>query len=574
MPFILRVWSPGWFVPLWVGAYGAISVFFMFLAMESWWSFWAAAMFAMIPVSAVAWSERPEDYWAATTVAIVFIAFETAALPYLRIGEWRTGPILVGCSIIGAGLFVIHPIVSIALLPILLSLINAADRSRKLKMELESHLAVAQRRVLYDPLTGLLNRRGLQQRAEELHDQDITIALVDVDRFKIINDTHGHQAGDQVLTAVAQELKERLGDAFDLARLGGDEFVAIAAGDVDLTADLVAPIRTMISVHHQYLSIECALSVGVTRGANDDAAQRLLSEAGFAMRRAKQSGFALAEFGEELSHRRERTLQVAAIDNGKNGKFVPVAQTIVSENGIVGCELLVRWEQPNGELLAPAQFLDMANEAGIMSSINNLMIESGIAFAARFNNRPVAPFISVNISPPHLSEATFCDRVERLLEEYRVPPGRLMIEVTETDQFSGYGPWERSAGRLRALGVRLAMDDFGSGYSSLERLQHLPITHLKFDRSLVQTVSGPFGEIVGGVARFAKALNIGIIAEGIETLDELASMQAFDVRLFQGYHFHRPESLDNVERRIIDDHIARSGAGAGRTEPQAGPQSR
>ena len=565
IPLILRVWSPTWFVVGWLVMYLVASALFASLALrdatsrvEQGWSTSIALLFCAVPISAVGWSNEPEHFWAATTVGVIFIAFEMSALPFLRIEEWRVGVTLVGLTITVCGLFAINPIVALCLAPVLFAMIHASDRIRKLKLELEERLAEARHTVGHDPLTGVLNRRGLAVALSELDENEITVALVDVDRFKLINDTHGHQVGDQVLIALAKELQRRFGPDFQLARLGGDEFVAVAPGSVSLSESAAAPIEMTTEVHQQELRVECGLSIGVSQGRNIDGAERLLSQAGFAMREAKRSGGAVAYFGSELSDRLDRTVQVAAIAGGGAdvGYFVPVAQTIVANDKIVGCELLVRWRRPDGALLLPAQFLPMAAEAGLMASINDQMLDHAVRFASRFNNRPDAPFVSVNISAPHLGESGFCARVERLLAEHRVPAERLMIEITETEQLGGYEGWEQSAARLRTVGVNLAMDDFGTGYSSMERLQHLPITHLKFDRSLVQTVSGPFGQIVRGVAGFAKAVNIGVIAEGIETLDELESMRALDVTMVQGYLFHRPEPLDAVEVRIIEDRVS------------------
>jgi len=128
-----------------------------------------------------------------------------------------------------------------------------------------------------------------------------------------------------------------------------------------------------------------------------------------------------------------------------------------------------------------------------------------------------------------------------------------MIEITESERLERFEQWESTAWKLRSMGVKLAIDDFGSGYSSIERLHHLPISHLKFDRSLIRSVSGPFGEIVEGVARFGEATNIGIVAEGIETLDELESMRALGVTAFQGFYFSRPAPLDRLETAILSD---------------------
>ena len=257
----------------------------------------------------------------------------------------------------------------------------------------------------------------------------------------------------------------------------------------------------------------------------------------------------------------DRTIQVAGVANGTidDGTFIPVAQTIVSEERIVGCELLIRWQRASGELMMPAQFLSMAADAGLMSTINGIMLEHAVRFAARFNNRPSAPFVSVNITASYLGEAYFCDRVASLLRDLRVDPQRLMIEITETEQLVGYSQWESAADELRRMGVRLAIDDFGTGYSSIERLQNLPITHLKFDQSMVKLVAGPFGQIARGVAGFAQATNIHVVAEGIETLDQLESMRALDITLFQGYYFHHPEGLDAVEIRILEDELSESG---------------
>jgi len=560
MPLVLRVWSPQWFVWAWMSLYVIVSFGFAVTALkrpsanlERAWSIAIAALFCLVPVSAVSYSSLPQDYWAATTVSVVFIAFEMAALPFLRIGEWRVGILLVGVTTTVCGLFVVNPLVALTLTPIVYAMTQATERLRKLKMELEDHLAAAQFTLLHDSLTGLLNRRGLTRRIEEFTDQTITIVLLDVDRFKLINDTHGHQVGDVVLVALANELQRRLPESFALARLGGDEFVAIAAGHCQVEGSVAAVVQVPVQLHGQEFTIECSFSVGVSHGDNVDVAHRLLSEAGFAMRESKRSRSGIAEFGSELAERMDRTLQVAALAGGNEGAFVPLAQTIVEGDRIVGCELLVRWQRPDGEILTPDQFLPLAIEAGLMPSINDQMLEHAVQFAARFNNRPAAPFVSVNISAPHLGEVGFCHRIESLLATYRVPPERLMIEITETEHLGGDGRWESPAAALRTLGVKLAMDDFGTGYSSLERLQHLPISHLKFDRSLVRTVSGPFGEVVRGVARFAIAANIGIIAEGIETLDELESMRAFDVATFQGFLFHRPEPLDRVEVRIIEE---------------------
>lgn len=561
LPMILRVWAPSWFVLSWFCTYVTISLFFISSAhrkstvwLEQAWSITISLMFCAFPISAVIWSGRAEDMWASILVCVVFIAFEMSTLPFLHIAEWRIGVLLVGLATTVCGMLTLNPVVMFMFAPLVLTMVHATDRVRALKDELVQNLAMAQQTIRHDPLTKLLNRRGLTQTLDGLEGEDITLALIDIDRFKFVNDTQGHQIGDQMLVALADELQSRLGDAFRIARVGGDEFVAVAPGHVDVDPSLTEPIVVTANVHGRNVELDCAFSIGVTSGVNVASAHRLLSEAGYAMRQAKRTGASLSLYADEVEDRLDRTLQIAAIASGdyESGRFVPVAQAIVTDDKIAGCELLIRWQQPDGKLILPAHFLSLAADAGLMPIVNDLMLDNAVRFAARFNNRPNAPFVSVNISAPHLGAANFCARVEALLAEYRVRPERLMIEITESEQLGNYGTWESAATELRSLGVLLAVDDFGSGYSSIERLHQLPITHMKFDRSLVQVVSGPFGEIVRGVARFAKAVNISIIAEGIETLDELESMRAFNISAFQGFYFHKPEALDLVEIKIID----------------------
>jgi len=562
IPITANLWAPTWFLVAWCGVYVAMSVFFLSVVisrfsmvdLERRWSTAAAVCFCAIPVSAWKWSTDESHYWAALTVSVVFVAFEIAALPFLQMREWRVGVGMVAIVTVVFGVLTMNPFAALCLAPLFLTMIQGADRIRGLKQEFDERLAEANHAVHSDTLTGLLNRRGLAAQIDSLDGENLTVALIDVDRFKMINDTHGHQVGDQVLRSIAAELSRRFDPAFSLARLGGDEFVAIAQGSQVLPEELADPTRVEIRSHGQVVEIECGLSIGASYGINVESAHRLLNEAGYAMRESKRAG-GLSHFDDELAERLDRMLEVAAIGAGTGdlGEFVPVAQLIVNEEKIVGCELLVRWDRPNGEVLPPDLFLPMAVEAGLMPAINEQMLTHAIRFASRFNGLADAPFVSVNVSAPHLGDSGFHDCVALLLGEHQVPPQRLMIEITEYEQLAGYSRWEATAASLRDLGVQLAIDDFGTGYSSIERLRDLPITHLKFDQSLVKNVHGPVGKVTQGVAAFASAVNIGVIAEGVETLEELESMRGLNVSVFQGFLFHRPERLDVVEAKIIED---------------------
>lgn len=564
MPFVMQLWAPTWFAAAWVITYLTITALFLPLVVntssyriEQAWAIVAGLLYAAVPLSTIAWDRDPEYFWISVAVGIIFISFEMSALPFLNIGEWRIGVSFVTAAIVIAGVMTINPWVALLLVPIIAAMISGAQRVRRLKRDLEEHLHAAQVMIHRDELTGLLNRRGLDAQIDRNDYDKITLVMLDMDRFKLINDTHGYQIGDVTLAALGAELAQRLPASFSVARFGGDEFVAFSPGHVELPDSVVAPLSIETELHGQRLALKCRLSGGITFGDSSVSTDRLLSEAGFALREAKSTGGRLSVFGGALRGTFDRTLELASVASigSEAGEFVPFGQTIIGGDSIIGTEMLIRWRRPDGAVVSPAEFLPLASANGMMPAIDNQMLEHAIEFAARFNNRPVAPFVSVNITANHLHSEGFTDRVRQLLADYRVPASRLMIEITESEYIDGSTDWATAASDLRAQGVLLAIDDFGSGYSSIERLRHLPVSHLKFDRSLVQTVSGPFGEIVRGVARYAAASNISVIAEGIETLDELETMRAIGVDTFQGYLFHRPRSLDDVEQTIIADQV-------------------
>lgn len=560
--FALSGWAPTRFIVAWTATFTLLTLGFLAATLrsnqsahiESVWSILSGVAYAALPWSALVWGEGTEPIWIAGAIAFAYIAYELLAIPFLTSKVWYVGIAIIALSIaITAGVrlhWILSPLVPVAVATMAL----AANRTRVLKEQLTQRLVDTENMAGLDPLTGLLNRRGLSTLFDRYARDELTVAMLDVDRFKHINDAHGYSIGDQVLQQIATELTQRLGPAWHLCRQGGDEFVAVAPGHHTLTdGAITAPVNCKISWHGRLDELQVHLSIGYTTGRGR-ASDRLLSEAGFALRSSKRAGDRILRFGGELRQQFARALEIAAMDRSdeSTGSLVPFGQAIYDSDGhVIGCELLVRWRRPGGTLMLPDQFLPMTIENGVMAAINDEMLTNAVAFAARFNNRRSAPFVAVNISASHLSAAGLCNHVEALLEQYRVPAERLMIEITESERLERFEQWESTAWKLRSMGVKLAIDDFGSGYSSIERLHHLPISHLKFDRSLIRTVSGPFGEIVEGVARFGEATNIGIIAEGIETLDELESMRALGVSTFQGFYFSRPIELDRLETDIL-----------------------
>lgn len=567
MPFLMSIWAPITVTALWWFGYFLISAVAWALVLhksevvEYWWSASVGVMFGLLPISAQVFDPGTTSVWIASFVALLAIAVELSSLPYVPIFEWRVGPGCNGALITAVVVLEIGP-VGLLLIPALISIFQNGDRMRSGKIALQESVvaavaesAIAQEMAVNDELTGLLNRRGLTMELERLEAEgEYTIVMFDADRFKAINDAYGHGVGDYVLQHMATAISERLPAPWVVARQGGDEFVAVAGGHgISVPTTVCAPIDCVISIYGADAEIKLGISGGVVRANSGDEVDRVLSKAGYVMREAKRGNGGLARFGDQLETRFERMLEISAAtqDGLDEADFDADFQIVVHADGtILGFEALCRWRRPDGTTVQPDQFLPILSESGRMPRLNELMLRKGIAFAARFNDLDEGPFVAVNIGSSHLGSAGLVPLIRSLLDEYRVDPNRLMIEITEQEFFTQEALWHRDALELQDLGVCLAIDDFGAGYSNIDRLNTLPISHLKFDRSLASAVSGPLGEVIEGVVRFADATQVGIIAEGIETDEELAAMSTIGVVLFQGFLFARPESADDVEARV------------------------
>ncbi len=563
MPFVMRLWAPWSEAIVWTVLYGLVSICGWILVyrgvpwVESFWSTTVGILFGWQPISAYFHDPGSNSVWIAVTVCVLAISFEVSTLPYLPVFEWRTGAAVISGVITGVS-FVESGPVGLAMALVLLALISNGSNLRASKEELERAYATvessSQRAHMLahrDEMTGLLNRRGLLAEMERIDERgDLTTLMVDADRFKTINDTHGHGAGDDVLRRIAEVLRERLGPSWSLARLGGDEFVAVATSGDELVSDICEPVECSVTPYGVESRFKVALSGGVVTTAGDVAHDALLSRAGYAMRVAKRGGGGLATFDEELAERFEHMVELSSSDLDP-ASFVALYQPIVDANGVtVGCEALCRWRRTDGTVLTPDRFLPLVAESGQMGLLNETMLRKGLSFAARFNDLADPPFVSINIASTHLGDARLLPIVTELLTEFNVDPRRLMIELTENDMLDQETAWHQTATRLLHLGIKLAIDDYGSGYSNIERLNTLPISHLKFDRSFTTALSGPLRSVARGVVEFAAESNIGVIAEGIETQTELEEIKTIGVEEFQGYLFSRPIEPDALEERI------------------------
>ncbi len=555
IPVAVWGWTPNWFPIAWTVLYVCQSAFFISSLSRNplprrsqQWAIFTAALFCMVPVAVLVWGvDHPSAPWIGATISIGYIAFEVAALPYLNIPAWWTGTAMVGIAMTVMAAVAVHPLFGIALTPLVITMILVSGRNKTMSDDLDKRLTEAEAMLGTDPLTNLLNRRGLEAELNELDGQEVTIAIFDADRFKQINDSQGHGVGDQVLVAIANHLTSTLSSPWIIARHGGDEFIAVSPGLVELDEAAVMPLHMDRGKRHGQINF--TISAGVASGRLSASGDRLLSEAGHALRQAKRDGSRLVPSTGELRERFERSVSITTLEQ-TTSPIIPVAQVIVDELGVVGCELLARWQLPDGTLLSPAQFMDMLTENGLLGQLDNVMLEHAVLTAARFAESNIDMFVSANIAASHLLDSELPGRVRQLLTTHNVSPSQLMIEVTESERLGKDRLWESAVHGLRDLGVMLAIDDFGAGYSSVARLRHLPITHLKLDMSMVQGEPGPLLEIVRGVTKFCQQSDIGVIAEGIETEAEHAAMREAGVDLCQGYLFGRPMRLDDLVRDV------------------------
>lgn len=424
--------------------------------------------------------------------------------------------------------------------------------------------------AFYDPLTELPNRRLLIERLKEeislTHRQGNTGALMflDLDNFKMINDSLGHDAGDELLIEVARRLKRVIRESDMAARLGGDEFVVLLGQldyDMSLSARNVEKVaQTLLTeINKPYNIKEQALyvtpSIGITLfPAEDDTPGILLKQADAAMYRAKESGKNSVHFFhpaiQEAADSRikiEGALRHALKNNEFELYFQPQIDT---NNQLIGAEALIRWQHPETGTIPPGEFIPIAEESGLIIDIGHWVIESACKHLAAWSKeRMEPPQISINISPRQFRQSDFVSNFDQLLHHYNVDPDKLVIELTEGILFDDIDDTISKMHALRALGLRFSLDDFGTGYSSLAYLQKLPLDHIKIDQTFVRNLdqNPNNAAIVETVISMGHNLNLGVIAEGVETQAELNFLKQKRCCEFQGYYFFKPLPIEQFE---------------------------
>ena len=414
----------------------------------------------------------------------------------------------------------------------------------------------------HDGLTGLPNRNALQARLTaaldrvEASGETLALICVDLDHFKEANDLHGHLAGDAVLIEAARRLQASVTAPSFAARLGGDEFVVVQITDQDqptaaaeLAGQMLEALKAEMSYEGQDLAI--AASLGVSLYPDDGrTGEALLANADMALYRAKENGrgtyrFFKREMDETIRERRNlaRELRQAIIDEDLVVHYQPQARA--SDGEILGFEALVRWRHPVRGMIPPLDFIPLAEETGLILPLGEWVLRKSCVEAAGWD-KPLS--IAVNLSPLQLNQPNLSQTVHEILIETGLSPSRLELEVTESALFKDYQRALDNLRRLKALGVRIAMDDFGTGFSSLSTLQSFPFDKIKVDKSFVENIhrDARATVIVKAVLGLGRSLDIPVVAEGVETDEQLQFLRGEDCAEVQGYAIGRPAPADTL----------------------------
>jgi diguanylate cyclase (GGDEF)-like protein len=432
----------------------------------------------------------------------------------------------------------------------------------------ERHVAEAQIRHLahHDALTGLPNRAVLRQRLDHALQamrrggDACAVLMLDLDRFKEVNDTLGHSVGDGLLKAVAERLRGCVRDGDTIARLGGDEIAIVqrasepAINSIQLAKRILDAIAAPFDLDGHQVSVGISIGIAISPDDGDDPDQ-LLKNADLALCRAKAEGRSTFRcFEEEMDrHMQERrNLERDMRSALHNHEFVLYYQPLVNlgNDEICGFEALLRWPHPKHENISPERFIPVAEETGLIVALGEWVLRRACTEAATW---PQHLKIAVNVSPAQFQARNFADTVASILHATGLAPRRLELEITETVMMKDEEAAFRALTKLHELGVRIALDDFGTGYSSLSNLRKFPFDKIKIDRSFVGDLSVSNANalaLVRSVAQLGMSLGLTTTAEGVETKEQLETVRAEGCAEIQGYYISPPAPAKDIARLI------------------------
>jgi diguanylate cyclase (GGDEF)-like protein len=421
-----------------------------------------------------------------------------------------------------------------------------------------------------DELTGLPNREHFRNRLQEQikaateSNEPFAVMLLDLDRFKEINDTLGHHYGDELLKELGPRLADTLGDDGLVARLGGDEFAILLAQPTDDPDDLehiASELNACVtdSVVIEDMTLEVGASIGISRFPSDGSdGHTLLRRADVAMYAAKEAHTGTKLYASDLDRHSVERLSVLsefrrALDQEE---IIVFYQPIVDVDGVSvhGAEGLVRWEHPERGLLAPGAFIGPIEQSGLIGPLTRYVLERSIAQCAEWRRAGNDLSVAVNLSVRNLLDRSLPKEIERMLDSHHLPPEALQLEITESMLMSDPERALAIVSHLSSLGVQFSVDDFGTGYSSLANLRRLPIDELKIDRSFVSPMLKDESDliIVRSTINLGHDLGLRVIAEGVEDAPTLRRLARLGCDLAQGYHMSKPIPPDAFSEWMRD----------------------
>ncbi|MES2159610.1 MAG: EAL domain-containing protein [Pseudomonadota bacterium] len=431
--------------------------------------------------------------------------------------------------------------------------------------------------AFYDPLTRLPNRRLLLDRLRQVlaassqHDRYCALMFIDLDNFKILNDTLGHNVGDMLLSQVAGRLQSSLRKGDTVARLGGDEFVVLveglSTGALEAAAEvesLGAKILVALNRPYELGTHHCRStpSIGATLFHNGEPPlpDDLLMQADIAMYQAKQAGRNGMRFFDRQMQ--DRISERAQMENDLRHavelhQFALHYQVQVDQHGKArGAEALIRWIRSDGATVSPASFIPLAEETGLILSIGHWVLETACAQLAAWQSVPrmAQLVLAINVSAPQFHQPDFAKEVRTAVERHGIDPRLLKLELTEGVLLDKIEETIACMQELGTIGVRFSLDDFGTGYSSLQYLKRLPLSQLKIDQSFVRDLASDSSDqvIVRTIIAMARSLQLDVIAEGVETMAQRVLLEELGCRRYQGYLYSRPVPEPQLRALVME----------------------
>ncbi|GAB3027700.1 EAL domain-containing protein [Bowmanella dokdonensis] len=425
----------------------------------------------------------------------------------------------------------------------------------------------------YDSLTGLPNRNLLLDRIQHAMEHavrrrsHVAVFFIDLDKFKQVNDSLGHEAGDQLLLEVARRLRGSLRLDDTVGRLGGDEFVVILEDLGDeielgrLASKIIEEIDQPIQIGNNQVSVSASIGIAIYPQDSDNPSE-LLKSADIAMYHVKATGrnryqFFTAEMNTQA--RAKLALETQLKSAFKAGEFVNFYQPIVDmrKGEAIGFELLLRWQHEE-RLIPPAEFIPLAEELGLIIPMTWQAMDRGLRDLSEWYKSGKTPYLSVNLSARHLEKGLKPAEIFSLLVKHGLPVSALRLEITESALMEDYGKAKDCMGRLHESGIKFSLDDFGTGYSSLKYLKAFPIQTVKIDKSFVQDIGLDANDeaIIRTTLLMAESLHMNCVAEGIETTEQIRFFEQHGCHLLQGYLFSRPVPADKVPTLLSRDWLS------------------